>query len=211
MMAPVSLLRGCAGLAMAFEVLTLATAAAADPAPLNAPTTDPTRVPDSSLAPPAPQRLESRWYGWQTLTTDGAAIALLVGTQLASGGAPPGPLETTGYALGTLSYVFGGPIVHFAHRNPGRGFASFALRVPAPIITGLAAMGVYCGLEPGEYCGLIGVPFAGAAILAAIAIDAAVFGYDEVPVDRAETRSFRMLPLVSVTRHGASLGLALTL
>jgi len=185
--------------AIAFLALTRAAPAAAEPSVVTTPSAS------TELATP---RLENRWYGWQTLATDGAAIVLLAGTAIASDGAPAGPLETTGYVLGTLSYAFGGPIVHFAHRNPGRGFASFGLRVPAPIITSLAAMGVYCGLEPGEYCGLIGVPFAGAAILAAIAIDAAVFAYDEVPIDGTEHRTFRMLPLVSVTRHSASLGLA---
>jgi hypothetical protein len=193
--ASTELSRTCAAATIAFELLALAAPAAAQSPPAPADT---------------PRRLERRWYGWQTLATDGAAITLLAGTALLTDGAPPGPLPTTGYVLGTLSYAFGGPIVHFAHGNPGWGFASFGLRVPAPVITSLGAMGVYCGLQPGEYCGLIGVPFAGAAILAAIAIDAAVFAYDDVPVESVGDTPFRILPIASVTRRGASLGLVLT-
>ena len=35
--------------------------------------------------------------------------------------------------LGLSTYVLGGPIVHFAHGNAGKGFASLGLRVGAPL------------------------------------------------------------------------------
>jgi hypothetical protein len=208
-------------LAIVFGALTLAAPASAqeaspprrpwDPPPAGEPAPPPERPWDDP--PSAQPRLERRWYGWQTLTTDAAAIALLVGTFAVTESDDTsiiGPLPTTTYTLGVLSYALGGPIIHFAHKNPGRGFGSFALRVLVPIAVIALSAGIACQ-GGGDFCGLIAVPFGGAAIISAIVVDAAVFAYDEVPVDSAGNQTFRLLPVVGLTRHGGSLGLALTL
>jgi hypothetical protein len=164
---------------------------------------------DPAPAPPKPER---RWYGWQTIATDGAAIALFTGTAFAAAATdvPEGPLVTTGYSLGLATYALGGPIVHFAHGNPWRGLGSFGIRVPVPLLAIAASYEIECSGSSGacgEYTALFGV----GTMIAAMVVDAAVFAYDDVPVGGAENRTLRLLPVVGIDRHGGSLGLALTL
>jgi hypothetical protein len=128
-----------------------------------------------------PSRLQERWYGWQTLTTDGASVVLLLA---AAATADSG--RATG-ALGALSlggYLLGGPVVHLVHDNPGRALGSFALRGGLPIVLG--AVGVQLeDCEDGEFfCGVGGAVIGGLlGIVGAIVIDASVLARDEVPVE----------------------------
>ncbi len=71
------------------------------------------------------------WYGEQTLLLDGASAAMFVGAGLTSGSRTnlPGMLAVAG----TVTFLFGPPIVHFAHGRIGPGFGSFALRVALPL------------------------------------------------------------------------------
>ena len=69
---------------------------------------------------------ETRWYGWQTLLTDGAAVALVALT------AVPGASNTQVTALGVTSalvYGFGGPFVHAARGRWNAALKSLGLRV----------------------------------------------------------------------------------
>lgn len=135
--------------------------------------------------PPTPmvKRTEQVWYGWQSLIFDGGATALflsgLVLEENGSGGGLAG--------LGLLTYLFGPPIVHFAHRRVGAGFGSFGMRLLAPIGFGLlgALLGspfgersdhtdVRSGLEVGGIAGLV------VGWGATVAIDAFLLGYEKV-------------------------------
>lgn len=117
-------------------------------------------------------RTERVWYGWQTLVVDG--IALTAPFALASAGAESEVAANT-FLLG---YALGGPAVHFAHGNVGRGFGSFGLRVGLPL--GGAAVGALATSRAGcDYCALGGAvlgTFGG--IGGAIALDAAWLAYD---------------------------------
>ena len=124
--------------------------------PARAPTqAEPSGLPEArgpaAEVPEAARRMESHWYGWQTLTTDGLSIGLLVGGLALSGDAGARGVSNGFLVAGAVGYSLGGPIVHFLQRNPGRGVASFMLRVPAPIaVGGLTALTV-CGGGGGDF------------------------------------------------------------
>ena len=148
-----------------------------------------------------------RWYGWQTLVADGTSLAaLLVGASLTSQrSANDGPGDTLVWA-GLLGYELAPGIVHFVHRNPGRGFASFGLRLGMP----LAAAFVGASLASGCNTNLCESNGAGIGVLlgmgGAVAIDAALFAYDDAK--RSASRRLDVLPVMSVTPQQAWIGLA---
>jgi hypothetical protein len=144
------------------------------------------------------------WYGWQTLATDLGAVALVAAAlAVADGGEPPAALGYAGLGL----YVLGGPVVHLAHRNPGRAAGSLALRVGGPILGGAVGCaadgndgGVGClgGLALGVFLGT----------LSAVVIDAAALAHE--PVSKPTARWRAPKPRVSVaadltlTRNGGA-------
>jgi hypothetical protein len=136
------------------------------------PTSPPSKVEpykfDDTAAPKS-----TRWYGWQTLTLDGAA--LLMTTFGASNNRDASALLWA--ALGT--YALGGPLVHAAHEAPGKAGASLLLRVGAPIVLGYAG---YAASSKGSWDdGVILTSFGVLAGLAtAITVDAAVLAREKV-------------------------------
>lgn len=81
----------------------------------------------------APAEPSSHWYGYQTLATDGGAVAFAVALAASHDQA-----SQQGLAVGTLAvYGFGGPTVHFAHQQVGKGFLDMGLRLGLPIVAGL--------------------------------------------------------------------------
>ncbi len=65
--------------------------------------------------------LPGAWYGWETLIVDGASIL------------------TAPLIVGAGGYVFGAPIVHITHGNPGHAAASLGLRLVLPLGGGALA------------------------------------------------------------------------
>lgn len=127
-------------------------------------------------------RFESRWYGWQTLMVDGAAILIASDVSV--------PI-----------YVLGGPIVHWSHGNVGRGFGSLGLRVGAPL---LLAAAFVSGCDGDGDMGCLGEALIGLLLGsgAAIAIDAAVIARDTVEVEDEVSFSLgpaRVTPTVGIT------------
>jgi hypothetical protein len=160
---------------------------AANPAPLPPPVLRP-------AAPPQPVPLTKRnWYGWQTLATDGASLALFfaaVGSQS----------EGLGWAsLG--GYALGGPVVHFAHERIGIGFLSFALRIGIP--TALFYGAVAASDDKDDWGGaLAGLALGFLGVGAAIAIDSAVLARETVTVDPREQTKLRLVPQLAVDPRG---------
>lgn len=114
-----------------------------------------------------PPRSSGRWYGWQTLILDGSAVALSsigigLATQRNSAGAGAALL-----IAGGLTQLLGPPIVHWAHRNVGRGFASLAFRTVLPAV-GLL-LGAAAGSDHSSSDQVVAM-FAGAALGDALAI-----------------------------------------
>lgn len=170
-------------------VFTITATAFADP-PKEAVIPDEAQAPAASNAPPetvrpAPQSRDfSRpsapavserplWYGWQTLSLDGALIAGSIAIIVAADGSERGNTLALVPAAG---FVLGGPTIHLVHREPWRALGSLGLR------TGLPALGAALGIllthcpppEGDDYgnCGL-GEVIVGTAvgILAASLID----------------------------------------
>jgi hypothetical protein len=151
-------------------------------------------------------RIESRWYGDETLLMDGASAAVALLAVLADD-------ELASPILGFASiggYVAGGPMMHVRHHAPGRALGSVALRVGLPLL-GLAPALACSGRERdgcGEAIGavLIGLPL---GIGAAIAIDAAVLAREDVPVYDEHARiHFGISPLVTRTSTGVAMNVA---
>src|SRR5688572_7414027 len=122
---------------------------------------------------------KSRWYGWQTLATDGAALTaiLLSASADQDGGALVG--------LGLAAYALGGPIVHMAHDRAGVGVGSLGMRIGAPLVgAAIGAEAANCPDRPDRemFCGM-GEIALGVLIGAgtAIAIDAAVLAREPAP------------------------------
>ena len=119
------------------------------------------------------------WYGWQTLLADGASFGLMLGgAAVASRQHASGDTGSNITGVGVLGYTFAPAIVHFIHRNPGRGFASIGLRIGLPIAAGIVGAALSSGCDrylcesDGAAVGaLLGVG-------GAIAMDAALFAYD---------------------------------
>ena len=94
-------------------------------------------------------------------------------------------------ALGT--YALGAPIIHLVHHNYGRSAASLGLRVGGPILLAVTGAVVACGDSHGEFCGLgAGLLGASLGVVAAIAVDAAVFAYDDEPEAEAARPTLRL-------------------
>jgi hypothetical protein len=163
--------------------------------------------PPEAATPPAPpahrDEPERRWYGWQILLTDGAALASI---GLASNGSGWGDLAL---AL----YLGGGPVVHFAHENGAKGLGSLGLRVVAPV--GSALVGGLLGAMVGgctNDCGDVFHPSAvlvgaGAGflvgLLGASIVDVAVLAYDAQPVEsraHAEPLRLHLAPVAGLPR-----------
>ncbi len=117
------------------------------------------------------------WYGGETLLLDGATTALFVGSGVTAG---QGKANVAGVLAlgGVTTYLFGPPIVHFAHGRIGPGFASFGLRLVLPLETafdGFLIGGLAASRDRDGYVDATG-PAVGAAIglVAGMALSSAI-------------------------------------
>jgi hypothetical protein len=151
--------------------------------------------PPSTYVPPprwiAERPRETRWYGYQTLITDGVALGLFAGAMATlrlciswSSNHTSSCDNHTSEMLGVSSfavYGFGAPIVHGAHGNWGKAGISLGMRA-API--GLAAVLVSNGSE-GSAPILLG------SLFTVFALDSALLANEEV---EPEAPSFALAP-----------------
>jgi hypothetical protein len=105
--------------------------------------------------------------------------------------------------LAAGGYVFGAPLVHVAHGNPGRAALSFGMRIGLPLaFFGTGYLMEDCSRGK-ESCGLvslaIGMPL---GMVTAITLDASVVARDTVK------ESFAIAPTAILARNGASVGVA---
>ncbi|HEY8087124.1 MAG TPA: hypothetical protein VIF09_04750 [Polyangiaceae bacterium] len=154
-------------------------------------------------AAPAPARTDapapaSTWYGYQTLATDGVALALLIPAATSGVSA-----TQQGFGVGSLvMYGVAAPIVHFSHGHVGKGFLDLALRAGIPIATGFIG-GAIAVAEPAPGCGTPSgcEPFGGAmqelagiglgvmiGVATAVTIDATVIAREPAQQDAAVDR-----------------------
>jgi hypothetical protein len=129
--------------------------------------------------PPAlePPREYSRWYGWQTLLSDGAALSLLfaVGATLQNDNA--GRLIGASLAM----YMVGGPVIHATRGNWGRAAGSLGLRAGAPLLGGALGDSLQDCSGEDELCGLTGALIGGTlGALTAMIVDSAALARETV-------------------------------
>lgn len=131
------------------------------------------------------------WYGYETLTVDGVSAGLIgVNSYLLYRDQSHGDngeylgVKVALAGLGGLGYVFGGPIVHWAHARTGIGFADLGTRIALP----LGGLGLGALVSSGDQTRAIVVgAIVGGAL--AIALDAAVFAFDPVLGTSSSTTS----------------------
>lgn len=138
-----------------------------------------------------------RWYGWQTLVSDGASGGLFLtaglfspwwasntstrvvdGREVCSGTGCPSTSRSISYVLaglGGAGYFLGAPIVHLVHGHVGKAVASFALRIPPPLILGAAMLSCFNRCETGL------IVLAATSFPIVYTIDAAVIAWEDVP------------------------------
>ena len=161
--------------------------------------TSPLDVPPTAEQSPT----QSRWYGYQTLATDGAALAF-GGLSAGTDGRTPREIFGT-LALG--SYLAGAPIVHLSNGHPLKALASLGLRAAAPVGAGLVGgiIGAAAATNDG-FLGNLGGTIEGMAIgvmvgaVAASALDAAVIARDTVPNEPPPPAAATLSPTINVTR-----------
>lgn len=191
------------------------------PAPPPAPNTTPIPPPAGAVvvqavpavtapAPPAPEMTEREWYGWQNMLLDLAAVGIFVGGWAADDGNIVG--------AGYMGYILGGPIIHWAHGNVGKGFASFGVRVGIPLggflVGGLFGYGFGGGSDGnGKFKSfgsdsngpVVGATIGGAlAVILTSALDAGVMAYTK-PKPR-ETASFTWMPKLDLRPGHTAVG-----
>jgi hypothetical protein len=143
-----------------------------EPAPAAPVAAAPSARPAADLRP---LKMKEEWYGYQTLIVDGASSAMIFGPLLLGKGDPEGSVMLAG----ALTYIGGGPVVHWLHGNVGPGFGSFALRVGLPVsgafwgaIGGAMLMprnsehGFETGAAVGFFAGMAGASILDAGLLA---------------------------------------------
>lgn len=166
---------------------------------------DPASTASQVVTPQSGVVTTREWYGWQTLTVDGASVLLVAGAVAANT-----PLLIY---PGLLGFVAGAPIVHAAHGRPWMAVGDGVLRliaVPLGALIGAAAVSSHCG--DGFAFGLCVVSggFAGAGVGASIpiALDASVFAYRTHWVDATTPTGLVWSPGLIAVPHGAGAGVS---
>jgi hypothetical protein len=189
-----SIVMACAGGATCARVAT-----AAEPA---------SAASDASSAAPTPQPgvvTTREWYGWQTLTVDGASVLLVTGALVA--GTPMLVYP------GLLGFVAGAPIIHGVHGRPWMAIGDAVLRLvtlPLGAFIGAAVISSHCGDGLGFGICVAEGAFAGAGIGASIpiALDAGVFAYRTHWVDATSPTGLVWQPGVIAFPHGMAAGVS---
>src|SRR5262245_28737111 len=107
---------------------------------------------DEAVDAGASQAAPTAWYGWQTLTSDGSAIALgalAYGVDKAGGTA----ITNVFWTASVATFFVGAPVIHWKHGHVGKGFGSLGLRVGLPLgafIVGALIGGAACGDSDSE-------------------------------------------------------------
>ena len=127
-------------------------------------------------------------YALQTLSTDGAALALI------AAGHSSGPV----IALGVATYAVGAPLVHGYHHQSGHAAGSLALRLGLPLLGALVGAAAASHDSP-DSDGQVAAPAFGVmcGAIAASLVDAAFLARQPV-----RAKEPRWAPAVGTTRQG---------
>jgi hypothetical protein len=168
---------------------------------------------------PTPRATTKSFYGWQILAS-GEVGSVFVAASVFLPERPLGSAASTaGFLVGMPTYALGGPIVHWTHGDFTKGLVSFGGNAAFAVVGGFIGQARGCrDNDPSQNCAERGF-FAGMAVGALIAplVDAAVLGWEDVPVDliaegpptrraRALPPSLTLAPTVGFGRRGFELG-----
>jgi hypothetical protein len=126
---------------------------------------------DPGSGKPPAVATETRWYGWQTLLTDGGAVALPVVAATSRNE----PLTAVALVAGAGVFALGAPIVHLAHGRPGAFGLSLGLRLALPALAAFAFSRPCRGECNGPVLTLLLLP-------APVIIDATALAWEKRPV-----------------------------
>ena len=173
-------------------------------------------VPDTLRLPPTEEAsaarapsVERRWYGWQIMLTDVAAIGLLATSLMAREDGSAGHLSESLEGAGMGAWLLGGPTIHLAHGDAIQSIGSLALRGLLPIAGAIVGSSIgeagaegelLAGLQEGIY-GLL----AGAATAAVL--DWTLLSYETVARPASEaSQPGSLAPSIAFTKSSVSLG-----
>lgn len=149
-------------------------------------------------------RPPQRWYGWQTLLSDGLSVtAFISGIVVANDSRRS---EEIGVGIGVgggLAFLIVPPVIHLAHGQGRNAGVSIALRLGSTALLGLAALECTSNRRCDEgwdvlaFIAAVGYPVA-------VIVDAAIANED-VPAE--EEAHLKLAPWISPIRGGAALGL----
>lgn len=165
----------------------------------------------------------ARWYGWETLMSDGFIIGLplLFAPFCADSSARACDTLAVVAGLGPLGYFFAPPIIHLSHGRLNAGLYSFLSRTLLPLGGALVFGGLATAMSPNGCGGLKGDAYGdcqsttpGATVIAtvfgalggvvaAITMDAAWFAREPA---KSPPMTISAQPLVGQGRLGLSLG-----
>ena len=140
-----------------------------------------------------------RWYGWQVMAADLAAIGLLG----AAIGTNHGPAPAVLASLGAATFLLVPPLLHLEHGSPGDARASFLLRA-VPVVLGIVG-GVLVARTQDctEGCGALVLPVVGlAGSVVGMVIDWAALSTEPAP-------RLSFAPVLGASGRTAGLGFSL--
>ena len=158
------------------------------------------------------------WYGWQTLLVLGSSATFGVVTAIVGDVSNADALTVVGLSVGGAGLMLGGPIVHWAHGNIGKGFGAFGLHFGVPIVSGGVGVAIACGAGGcrnsangfGIFFGLLIGGSLGS--IAATVIDVTALSYEQsVPVASTASRrapGWTLVPDLQITREKTTFGFA---
>jgi hypothetical protein len=149
------------------------------------------------------ERPPRRYYGWQTFTVVSISASFFA-TGIAIISDEESPVGTGLMIAGISGYALGPPIVHWAHGNIGKGFASLAMHGAIPASTTLVGFAAGCG--GGDFGACIVGTFIGwqVGILIPPLVDGTLLAWDDADdaVDVAGARPSRGLRIAPVATPG---------
>lgn len=175
-------------------------------------------VPDTAFEAMRQKPTKRVWYGWQTLIILGASATLGTVTGVSGAATRADGLAFVGMGIGGVGALFGGPIVHWAHGNTGKGFGALGLNLGVPVVSGGIGVAVACGAggcsgSSSGFGAFFGLLIGGSlGLLGSMIIDVTALAYeDNVPVAATASRKapgWTLVPDLKITREKTTFGFA---
>ena len=129
------------------------------------------------------------WYGWHILIAEiSSDLVTLIG-----GASNSAPIAV----VGVLGRATSAPIIHLAHRHPGRAAVSFAIEAVVPSLA-LGRAAIVNNMHCSGACSALGMATATlipVSMLVGTVVDAAILGGDEADTPEAQSGRLLILPL----------------